>query len=84
MERNGKAVMKIKWGSVSWCDIGSDFTAGEVHVFAHTAVTLFVCKSIIKALYRQDSAAGKWIHSRQGQKTYKAFRQSSVVFGKNV
>lgn len=85
--------MEIKWGSVSWCETGDDFTA---HTFAHTAVTLCVCESIIKALNRRDNVcpllnissrahngAGKWIHSQQGQKTYKAFKQYSVVFGKN-
>lgn len=34
--------MKIKWGSVSWCDTGDGFTAGEVHTISHTTVT-FVC-----------------------------------------
>lgn len=75
--------MKIKWGSVLWCDTGDDFTAREAHTFAHTAVTLCVCESIIKALNQCDNvcpllnissrapnAAGKWIHSRQGQKTF--------------
>lgn len=71
-------------------------SSDEACTFAHTAVTLCFCESIIKALNQCDNvcpllnissrahiAAGKQIHSQQGQKTYKAFKQYSIVFGKN-